>query len=162
MELLKIGKIVNTHGIKGEIRIISDFKYKEEVFKKGNNIIVGNFKENKIINSYRVHKNYDMITFSDINDINDVLKYKGSNVYINRDEYNFSGIIYEDLLGMNVYSSNILIGEVVDLMKSNAHPILVVKGTDKQQLIPFIDQFIINVDVENKKIEIEIIEGLLQ
>ena len=74
MELIKIGKIVNTHGIKGEIRIISDFKYKKDVFKVGNILYVDDDKLE--INSYRVHKNFDMVTFNGINDINEVLKYK--------------------------------------------------------------------------------------
>ena len=75
MDLIYIGKIVNTHGIKGEVRILSDFEYKEEVFKINNKLIVDN--NELIIKSYRKHKNYDMVTFEGIDDINDVLKYKG-------------------------------------------------------------------------------------
>ena len=56
MEYLYLGKIVNTHGIKGEIRILSDFKYKSDVFKIGNNLYIGKNKIQEVINSYRVHK----------------------------------------------------------------------------------------------------------
>lgn len=158
MDFLYLGKIVNTHGIKGEIRIVSDFKYKEEVFKKGSNLYIGRDKVKEEINSYRVHKNYDMVTLVGINDINDVLKYKGKEVYINRDEHKFEGIIYEDLIGLEVYSEDELIGNVTDIMKSTAHPILVV-GEDK--FIPFIDEFILNVDVDKKRIDVKLIEGLI-
>ena len=96
MDFLYLGKIVNTHGIKGEIRILSDFKYKEQVFKKGNNIYIGKDKIKEVLNSYRVHKNYDMVTLEGINDINDVLKYKGMNVYIDRNEYKFEGCIFHE------------------------------------------------------------------
>ena len=73
--MLYIGMVAGTHGIKGEIRISSDFKYKDLVFKKGNHLYIDD--DNLVINTYRVHKNYDMVTFENINDINDVLKYKG-------------------------------------------------------------------------------------
>ena len=66
-----VGKIVSTHGIKGEIRILSDFDYKEKVFKVGNKLIIEN--QDYTIKSYRKHKNYDMVTLNNYNNINDVL-----------------------------------------------------------------------------------------
>lgn len=66
MRYIKIGKIVNTHGIKGELRILSKFPHKEEVFKADMPIYIE--KESKeIINSYRRHKNFDMITLKGYN-----------------------------------------------------------------------------------------------
>lgn len=161
MEYLYLGKFVNTHGIKGEIRILSDFNHKRDVFKKGNFLYIGNEKEKQVINTYRVHKNYDMVTFNGINDINDVLRFKGKSVYINREEFNFEGIIYDDLIGLQVYDKDKLIGEVVDIMKSSAHPLLVIENNGKQNFIPFIDEFILNVDEKNKRIDVLLIEGLI-
>lgn len=161
MNFLYLGEIVNTHGIKGEIRIISDFKYKDQVFKKGNFLYIDKDKQKEEINSYRVHKNYDMVTLVGYNDINEVLKYKGKKVYINRDEYKFDGIIYEDVLNMEVYENNKLIGTVKDIMKSPAHPILVVEDDFKQNFIPFIDEFVLNVDLDKKRIDVKLIEGLI-
>lgn len=162
MEYLYLGEIVNTHGIKGEIRIISDFKFKDQVFKKGNALYIGNYKDKEIINSYRVHKNYDMVTLDGINDINDVLKYKGKKAYIIREEYNFDGIIYEDLVGLSVYAEDKEIGKVDSILKSHAHPIIVIKDTnDREFMIPFIDEFIINVDIDNNRIDAKLIEGLV-
>ena len=67
MDLIYIGKLVNTHGIKGEVRIISDFKYKKNIFKKDSQIVIDNVKY--IIESYRQHKIYDMVTLKNINSI---------------------------------------------------------------------------------------------
>ena len=86
MNYLYLGKIVNTHGIKGEIRIISNFERKDLVFNPNFKIYIGDDKEEKVINTYRHHKNFEMITLKGINDINDVLKYKGLDVYIKRDD----------------------------------------------------------------------------
>ena len=158
MDFLYLGKIVNTHGIKGEIRILSDFKYKEQVFKKGNNIYIGKDKIKEVLNSYRVHKNYDMVTLEGINDINDVLKYKGMNIYIDRNEYKFEGIIYEDLIGMKVLSDTKEIGVIEEVLNSSAHPII---KLDNGVMIPFIDEFILNVDLAKKEVKVKLIDGLM-
>ena len=73
--MIYIGKIVNTHGIKGELRILSNFSSKNKVFIPQMPIYIDNQKE--IINSYRHHKMFDMITLKNYNNINEVLKYKG-------------------------------------------------------------------------------------
>jgi len=160
MNYIYIGEIVNTHGIKGEVRIISDFKYKKEIFKNGFNLYIGLNKKKLVINTYRVHKNYDMVTFNGINDINDVLDYKGEKVYINRDEIEFSGILDSDIIGLNVYTDK-NIGIVKDIMKTKAHDILVVYNDKKRYLIPYINEFIDKIDLDNKKIYIKEIEGLI-
>ena len=157
MNLVYIGKLVNTHGIKGEVRIISDFKYKKDVFKVDNIIYIDNTKYK--INSYRVHKNFDMVTLSSINSIEDALKLKGSNVYIDRNDYTFDGYLDEDLIGLDVYDKDTCKGKVVEILKGVKYDILVIDGV-KRHLIPNIDKFIKNVDLENKKIEIEYILGL--
>ena len=80
--MLYIGKLVNTHGIKGEAKVISSFKYKEVVFKKGNSIYIDDIKYK--INTYRKHQKYDMITLEGIENINDILPLKGKEIYINK------------------------------------------------------------------------------
>ena len=129
-----IGKVVNTHGVKGEIRIISDFKYKDLVFQKGNHLYIGD--DNLVINSYRVHKNYDMVTFEWINNIDEVLKYKGQKVYIDRNEYVFPDLLNEDLIGLNVYGDDKLIGVLAAIRKSVNQELLVVQNGSKEYLIP--------------------------
>lgn len=161
MKEVYLGEIVNTHGIKGELRILSDFKYKNQVFKKGFTLYVGKHREKLIINTYRTHKNYDMVTFEGINDINDALIYKGESVYINRDDLQIDSYINEDLIGLEVYSGDKLIGVVDDIVNNTAHEILIVVNNDHRSLIPFVDEFIKLVDINNKKIFINEIEGLL-
>jgi len=159
MDYIYIGKIVNTHGIKGEIRIISDFNYKEMIFKKGFSIYIGNDKNKEIINTYRVHKNYDMVTLENINNINDVLKYKGLNAYINKND--LENIIFdEDYIGLEVYTDK-YVGNVTDIMKSKAHDILVIENDENKYLVPKIDEFINKIDLENNKIYINNIIGLI-
>lgn len=152
-----IGTIVNTHGLKGEVRIKSDFKYKDLVFVKGTTIYIGDKLEEKEINSYRPHKDFDMITIKDINYINDVLIYKGLKVYIKRDSLDDELIFNEDLIGLSVYTDKV-IGIVNNIIKSKAHDILVL---DNKVMIPFIDEFINNIDLDKGIIYINDIKGLI-
>ena len=155
--MIEIGKVVNTHGIKGEIRIISNFKYKQLVFQKGNHLYIDH--DNLIINTYRIHKNYDMVTFENINDINDVLKYKNKLVYIKPEEYVFPDLLNEQIIGLNVYGDGKLIGVLADVRANPSHELLVIKNKDKEILIPYVDTFIKNITED--KIELNLIEGLI-
>lgn len=157
MDLINIGKIVNTHGLKGEIRIISDFKYKKDVFKTNNIVYINN--EKYIIKSYRFHKIYDMITLDSINTIEQAEELKGLNVYIDRTDYKFDGYLNEDLIGLDVYDNEILKGKIVDVVKTISNDLLVIEG-NKKHMVPNIPEFIKDVDLENNKIYIEYIRGL--
>lgn len=143
--MIYIGKIVNTHGIKGEIRILSDFKYKNEIFKVNNYLYIDNIKYQ--IKSYRVHKNYDMVTLDNYNNINDVLFLKNKKVYSLR-EY-VKEILPEDLIGYKIIKDDKEYGIVKYIMKNTVQDILV---TDSNIKIIFIDKFILKIDNENKKI----------
>lgn len=158
--MVYVGEIVNTHGIKGELRIISDFKYKEKVFINGNKLYLGKRKQKVIIDSYRKHKNYDMVKFDGINDINDAIIFKGDEVYVKREDLDIDGYVDEDIIGLKVYNEDKLIGKVTNIVK-NKQEILVVKNRNKSYLIPFVNEFIKNIDLDKKILNINVIEGLL-
>lgn len=151
-----IGKYTMTHGINGEIRIKSNFKYKDKVFKKDNVLIINN--KNFIIESYRVHKEYDMVKFIGIDNINDILDLKGYNVYIKRDDLNLSDLEYldTDLINYDVYMGNIKKGVVSDIKYLNLNKKLLVVNN---LYVPF--ELIEKIDFLEKKIIIKKIEGLL-
>ena len=156
MEFINIGKIVNTHGIKGELRILSDFKYKDKVFKKDFKFYIGKDKEELIVNSYRHHKIFDMVTFNDLNDINLVLKYKGKEVYINEEDLDLDGEIYIDnLIGYKVLVGDKDIGVVTDVMHMKANDVLRVNDI----LIPYVKEFIIKI--EDNTIYVKDVGGLI-
>lgn len=154
MNRVILGKYVNTHGIKGEIRIKSNFKYKERVFQIGNEIIIDKPYR---ITGYRIHKDYDMVTLEGINSINDIINLKGSLVYIERDKY-LDDIEYtdDDLIGMKVFCNNELIGNVSDIRYLNMDKkILIIDN----KMIPF--ELILNVNLGEKMIVIDYVEGLI-
>lgn len=162
MKKILIGQIVNTHGLKGELRIVSNFPYKELVFTKGFKLYVGKREDVCIINSYRKHKIYNMVTFEGIDTIDVAIAYKGDYVYIDRDDLKIDGYINEDIIGFNVYNENLLIGTLTDVVNNGAHDILVINSVNNARImVPFVDEYVKDVDLDNKKIMIETITGLL-
>ena len=160
MELIKIGKIVNTHGIKGEVRILSKFPYKDKVFIKGMNIYVDK-KDKEVINTYRRHKKFDMITMEGYSNINEVLKYKGKYLYVNKEDIKLDNkYLDEDIIGLNTYVNNDYKGKVYDIERYDKTTIIVIKDNDKEYLVPY--ELIDNIDIDNKKIYIKDIEGLFK
>ena len=150
MDYIYIGKIVSTHGFKGEVKIISDFFEKDKIFKKGFKLYITPLYHEEVINTYRVHKNYDMVTFNGYNDINEILKYIGMGVYIKRSDLDLKEDEYllSDLIGYAVYDNNKLLGKVSNISFNNN----VLLKIDDIFYIPFIDEFIEKVDVKTKKI----------
>lgn len=166
MEYIYIGKIVNTHGIKGELRLLSDFKYKERVFIKDTQIYIGRKKEPEKIASYRHHKNFEMITLTGYSNINEVLKYKGLSVFVLKEDLNLSKDEYlnEDLIGLQAYNNGLLIGEVIDIINSGGtNNLLIIKPTGKTKdiYIPFQKEFVKEIDFTKKTIQLELLKGMI-
>lgn len=158
LEYVYIGKIVNTHGIKGEIRILSDFELKDQIFKKGFVLYIGDTYEKRYILTYRKHKMYDMVTLDGITSIDDALIYKGRDVYAKRDSLYIPTYLKEDLIGLSVYTNNKYIGTVSELRKNKVNTFLVVDG---KHMIPLLPEFVLNVDLDHQKIIIKNMKGLL-
>lgn len=163
MEYIYIGKIVNTHGIKGEVRILSKFRYKSKVLNKYFKIYIGKDKQEEIINSYRPHKQFDMITIEGITNINDVLKYKGKPIYINKEDLILGKDEYldEDLIGLNVIMNNKIMGKVEKIERDIHQDKIVVNKDGTMYLVPYVYDIIENINLEDGTITLNYIKGLL-
>jgi 16S rRNA processing protein RimM len=157
MRYIYIGDLVNTHGIKGEAKVISSFEYKDQVFKKDITVYIGSEKVKEVINSYRPHQKFELITLKGIDTIGDIIPYKGDSLYVDGDELDITGNFNEDIIGLEVYTDK-PVGKVKYILKSKAHDILVL---DNKNMIPYIDKFIKEVDLDKKIIYINNMEGLI-
>ena len=161
---LSIGKIVNTHGIRGELKVIPNTDFLEERFSKGNEVFVHYGKETICfeIDSFRIHKGCVLVTFKDHHNINDVEKYKGLELLIEVDGSEDDDFYYYELKGCQVYYHDELLGEVSEILETQAHEILRISCENKKDiLIPYVDRFILNVDIDEKRIDVDVIEGML-
>lgn len=160
-----VGKIVNTHGIKGEIRILSDFEFKDKVFVPNMKIYIGRKKEEEIIKTYRHHKNFEMITMEGYSNINEILKYKGLYVYVNKNDLILLDNEYldSDLINLAVIVGNSRVGTIKNIRTTGKNnKIIEVDTNSKIILIPYQKEFIDKIDTANKEIILKPIKGMFE
>ncbi len=157
-----IGKIVNTHGIKGELRIISDFELKEKVFAPGIKIYIGKEKDSQIIKSNRNHKMFELVTLEGFDNINQVLKYKNKFVYVKKSVLSLAEneFLMQELVGYEVVEFKESYGKIVEIVKNNSQTLLLVEG-NKKFYLPYVKKYIEKVDTLSKKIYTKDIEELI-
>ena len=155
-----VGKIVSTHGIKGEIRILSDFDYKEKVFKVGNKLIIEN--QDYTIKSYRKHKNYDMVTLNNYNNINDVLFLMKKEVYYLKENLNLNSneLLDEELMTFTVLTNNNKKGIIKEIFYASQTNKIIRIQLDKEILIPMNSPMIEKIDKEKKEIYIKLLDNM--
>ncbi len=147
-DMVLIGKTVSTFGIKGELKVISDFEMCDRAYKVGNKILINNIEHT--ISGVRYHKNYILLEIDNLKNINDILNYVGFNIYLKRDDLHLleGEFLNKDLLGASIFDDGVNIGMVIDLNYSK-NLLLKVKG-DKEFYIPFVDAYIDKFDLEKK------------
>lgn len=162
MEKLKIGKIVGTHALKGELKVRSFSDFNDQRFVIGNKLYLNRIEEPFVIKTVRIHKGNYLVSFEGLQDINLVEKYVGSDVFglkddvvLDDDEY-----FYDDLIGCSIIDNDKEIGKVVSVYFNGAHDILNVQTTNKQIAIPYVDAFIVDEDIDNKVITVKLIKGM--
>ena len=163
-EYIYIGKIVNTHGIKGELRLLSNFKYKNKVFLQNRKIYIGEEKKEEMIKSYRHHKIFEMITLYGYDNINEVLKYINKGVFVKKSDLDLSDkeFLDEDLINLGIIFNNKEVGRVVAIRQINPkNKVIEAVINDKVTLIPYHEDFIKEIDLVNKTIEMNLIEGMI-
>ena len=166
---LKVGKIVNTHSLKGEVKVISSTDFEEERFKKGSKLLItrGNqLIREVVVQSYRNHKNFLLVKFEGIDSVEEAEKLKNLQIKIDSDEVGEleeNEFYFHEIIGCQVFDENDKnLGEIIDILTPGANDVWVIKGENgKEILIPYIEDVVKQIDITNKKVNIEIMEGLI-
>jgi|SRR5690625_4696364 len=166
--MFTIGKIINTHGIKGEVKVkqISDFS---ERFDIGSTVYVINEGKEKmplLIDGRRTQQDLLLLHFKGYDTIESVEALKGTNLMIEEaqlTELAEHEYYYYEIIGCIVYTTEgETIGEIESILSPGANDVWIVQTKEnKEILIPYIKDVVKNIDVYNKKVEIELIEGLI-
>lgn len=170
LEWLNVGKIVNTHGVRGEVRVVSKTDFREERYKKGSVLYI--FKQGQkeplkvTVAAHRQHKQFDLLTFEEINSLNEAELLKESILKVEKehlgslDEGEF---YFHQIIGCEVYDEeDKLIGQIKEILTPGANDVWVIgrKGK-KDALIPYIPSVVKNIDISSKTVHIEVMEGLI-
>ncbi|MFE8699052.1 ribosome maturation factor RimM [Cytobacillus sp. FJAT-54145] len=165
-----VGKIVNTHGIKGEVRVVSKTDFADERYTPGNVLYL--FMPDKdepielTVETHRTHKSFNLLTFKGYGNVNDVEKMKGGILKVPESqlgELEENEFYFHEIIGCLVCTTKgEEIGKIREILTPGANDVWVVKGKGgKDILIPYIEQIVKKVDVKEKIILIEPMEGLL-
>lgn len=164
-----VGKIVNTHGVKGEVKVVSTTDFPEERYQKGNTLYLfrnGQEPLGLVIKSHRNHKSFDLLTFEGYENINEVEKFKEGILKVQEDqlqELDEGEYYLHEIVGCRVVTTEgEELGTVKEILSPGANDVWVVKGErGKEYLIPYIEDIVKMVDIEDQLITIEPMEGLL-
>ncbi|MCM3547062.1 16S rRNA processing protein [Niallia circulans] len=164
-----VGRLVNTHGVRGEVRVLSNTDFPEERYANGSVLKVAKSPQSEgtlvTVRSHRTHKNFDLLTFEGYNSINEVECFKGSYLYVSEDqlsELDEHEYYYHEIIGCTVVDEEgTKLGKIKDIIETGANDVWVVdRKQRKDLLLPYIEEVVKEVDVENKHIRVHVMEGL--
>lgn len=160
MEKIFVGKVVSTHGIKGEIKILSEFEYKDNVFKIGNELIIDDVRY--VIKSYRHHKNFEMVTLNDYKDINEILFLMKKKVFVDKESLNLGSnqVLDSELVNYKVKTIDGQVGNITEVFFASPSNKILRVNLDKEYLIPVNSPMIREINKEKCEVVVEIISGM--
>ena len=162
---IECGKIINTHGCHGGVKLESwcntpdDLAAMKYVYVYENGI----YKKIKVLKS-AVFKQFVLFDLAGVTDMDMAMAMKGQVVFANRDDFDLEDGEYflADVIGLDVIdaNSNVIYGQITDIINRGASDIYVVQTNNGERMIPVVDEFIVNVDIE-KGVFVNVIPGLL-
>ena len=166
-QLLQVGVISSTHGIRGEVKV---FPTTDDVkrYKKLKKVILDTGREHLPleVESVKFFKQFAIVKFKGIDNINDIEKYKGKSLLVDRenavklrkDEY-----FIADMIGLQVYTEDgEAFGVLKDVLETGANDVYIIDSPKHGEvLVPAIKQCILDVDIEGQKMTIHLMEGLV-
>lgn len=158
-QYIQAGQIVNTHGVRGEVKIVP-WTDSPEFLQKFKTLYLGNAPV-KVLSS-RVHKGFLIAALEGVGDVNAALALKNKTVYIDRTDARLpEGTFFlADILGAGVVTdAGKELGTLADVLDLPGQRVYIVKG-EQEHLIPAVPEFILNTDVENGVITVHLIEGM--
>lgn len=166
-ELLQIGAITSPHGLKGEVKV---FPITDDVnnFKKYKKVILDTGKEQITleIGGVKFFKNFVILKFKGIDDINDVEQYKKMGLWIRREQsepLNKGEYFIADLIDLQVFTEDgKLFGILKDVIQTGANDVYIIATKEHGEvLVPAIKDCILNVDIDEKRVDIHLLDGLI-
>jgi len=160
-KFLEAGQIVNTHGVQGELKIVPWADSPE--FLRGFDVFYIDGTPFKVLGA-RAHKGNILVRLEGVSDVNAAMRLKGKIISIDR-----TGVVLPegrhfiaDLIGLEVRdaASGEVLGAIADVLTPPAHEVYVVKGGCHEYMIPAVDEFLAETNVEGGYIRVRLIEGM--
>ncbi len=168
MNYLKLGTIIKTHGLNGEVKVFSTSDFASKRYQKGAKVFLEDKENNKLIQmevlDFFSDGKFDFIRFKDYETIEKITPFLKMDILISKDDNPLpNGLYYhDDLKKCDIYEDNKIIAKVIDIEEYASYKSLRIQYIDTKKifLLPFIETFIKNIDIENKRIDVKLIEGM--
>lgn len=161
-EYLEAGKIVTTHGIRGEVKIMP-YTDSPELLCEFDRLFIGKDKAEIYIDRARVAKNMVIAKIEGIDTVEAAEKYRNKVLFMHRDDLELDEDTYfiQDLIDMKVQDadSGFVYGKITDVLQNGANDVYVIKG-DREYLVPAIPDVVISTDIDSNIMQIRPLEGL--
>lgn len=164
-QYLEAGKIVTTHGIKGEVKIMPYTDY-PELLCEFDRLFIGKNHEEIAIDRSRAFKGMVIAKLEGVNTPEDASKLRNKILYMHRDDLELDDDTYfiQDLIGIEVHDADtdFVYGTITDVMQTGANDVYVINGINREYLIPAIPEVVISTDIDGNIMTIRPLEGLFE
>lgn len=168
MEYLKLGTIIKTRGLNGNVKIYSTSDFAASRYQKGNKVFLRNNEDNSLkefeVLDYSYDGNFDYVTFKGYESIETITPFLKHDVLIIKEEHPLEDGYYyhDDLKACEIYEDNQKIADVISIEEYSSYKSLRIRfiHNNKEFLLPFIETFIKNIDIDNKHIDVKLIAGM--
>ena len=160
LEFLEAGEIVNTHGLRGEMRVMPWADGPE--FLTGFSVFYIDEKPHRV-ESCRVQKTCVLLKLAGTDDVDAAHALRGKVIYIDREDANLpeGSVFVQDLIGMRVIDQNgAEIGKITEVIQLPKHDVYVARGAEGEYQIPAVKEFLKKTDLDAGTVEVVVIEGM--
>ena len=156
LKYIEAGEIVNTHGVRGEVKVLCWLDAPEMLCEFDRCRIAGKDYE---MESVRVQKTCNLVKLSGVDTMEDAQKLRGKVLELYREDIDDEVIFAAELIGMEVFAEGVSIGTIREVLDYPGNAVYVVRG-EHEYMIPAVKQFILSTDMENNVMQVRLIEGM--
>ena len=156
LQFLEAGQIVTTHGVRGEMKVLP-WADGPEFLLDFNRVRVDG--KDYRIESCRIQKSCNLLKLAGINTMEDAQAMHGKTLEIYREDADPDIIFAAELIGMDVYQDDVLIGKLVDVLDYPGNKVYVVQG-EREYMIPAVKAFVLSTDMDHNRMQVKLIEGM--
>ena len=159
LQFVKAGEIVTTHGVRGEVKVLS-WLDSPEVLCEFDRCRIDGVKYK--LESCRVQKNCNLVKLQGVDTMEMAQSFRGKTVELFREDIDDTVIFAAELVGVKVFCEEHCIGEICDVLDYPGNSVYVVKNTENSEeyMIPAVKEFIISTDMAKNEMHVKLIEGM--
>ena len=156
LQFIEAGEIVTTHGVRGEVKVLTWLDSPELLCEFDRCRIAG---KDYTMESVRVQKTCNLVKLSGIDTMEAAQAMRGKVIELYREDIDEDVIFGAELIGVEVYEGDTLLGKITDVLDYPASSVYVVSG-EHEYMIPAVSQFILSTDVDANRMQVKLIEGM--